>query len=69
MWDSTASGHGTFVAGLIALTATKAKIIPLRAFGNDGRGTSFDIAKAIRFATDAGADVINMSFGMRRRIS
>jgi len=59
-----ASGHGTFVAGLIALTAPDAKIMPLRAFSSDGRGTSFDIAKAIRFATDEGADVINMSFGM-----
>ncbi len=58
------SGHGTFVAGLIALTAPDARIMPLRAFGSDGRGTSFDIAKAIRFATDYGADVINMSFGM-----
>ena len=60
----SASGHGTFVAGLIALTAPDAKIIPLRAFNSDGRGTSFDIAKAIRFATNVGADVINMSFGM-----
>jgi len=59
-----ASGHGTFVAGLIALTAPDARIMPLRAFSSDGRGTSFDIARAIRFATDNGADVINMSFGM-----
>jgi thermitase len=58
------SGHGTFVAGLIALTAPDAKIMPLRAFGSDGRGTSFDVAKAIRFATNYGADVINMSFGL-----
>jgi thermitase len=62
--DGAASGHGTFVAGLIALTAPDAKIMPLRAFSSDGRGTSFDIARAIRFATDEGVDVINMSFGM-----
>jgi subtilisin family serine protease len=58
-------GHGTFVAGLIALTAPGAKIMPLRAFASDGIGSSFDIARAIQFAVDNGADVINMSFGSR----
>jgi len=57
-------GHGTFVAGLIVLAAPRATIMPLRAFGADGYGTSFNIAKAIRFAADNGARVINMSFGM-----
>jgi subtilisin family serine protease len=57
-------GHGTFVAGLIVLAAPRATIMPLRAFGTDGYGTSFNIAKAIRFAADNGARVINMSFGM-----
>ena len=57
-------GHGTFVAGLIALAAPRATIMPLRAFGSDGFGTSFNIAKAIRYAADNGARVINMSFGM-----
>ncbi|MDX2032206.1 MAG: S8 family serine peptidase [Blastocatellia bacterium] len=58
------AGHGTFVAGLIALTAPEALIQPVRAFNRDGRGTSFDIAKAIRFAGENGAQVINMSFGL-----
>jgi subtilisin family serine protease len=58
------SGHGTFVSGLIALTAPGAVLMPLRAFSSDGSGTSFNIAKAIRFATDNGAQVINMSFGL-----
>ena len=57
-------GHGTFVAGLIALSAPRATIMPLRAFSADGFGTSFNIAKAIRYAADNGARVINMSFGM-----
>jgi thermitase len=60
----TASGHGTFVAGLIRLTAPQAGLMPLRAFGSDGIGTSFNIARAIRFAVDNGAQVINMSFGL-----
>lgn len=57
-------GHGTFVAGLINLTAPDAGIMPLRAFDQNGQGTSFNIAKAIRFATDNGAQIINMSFGL-----
>ena len=60
----TASGHGTFVAGLIAVTAPQAGIMPIRAFGSDGFGTSFNLAKAIRFAADNGAQIINMSFGL-----
>jgi subtilisin family serine protease len=63
------AGHGTFVAGLIALTAPGAVIMPLRAFDSDGSGTSFDIAKAIRYAVDNGAQVINMSFGLKERDS
>src|SRR4030095_13991928 len=57
------TGHGTFVSGLITLTAPQARIMPLRAFGTDRSGTSFDIASAIHFAADNGARVINMSFG------
>lgn len=57
-------GHGTFVAGLVALAAPKATLMPLRAFDSDGTGTSFSIAKAIRYAVNNGARVINMSFGM-----
>jgi subtilisin family serine protease len=62
--NGPASGHGTFVAGLIALAAPQAAIMPVRAFGVDGRATSFNIAKAIRFAHDNGATIINMSFGL-----
>jgi subtilisin family serine protease len=57
-------GHGTFVSGLITLAAPDAQLMPLRVFGRDGQGTSFNIAKAIRYATDNGAQVINMSFGL-----
>jgi len=57
-------GHGTFVAGIVALTAPQATIMPLRAFDSAGIGTSFDIAEAICFAADNGAQILNMSFGM-----
>lgn len=57
-------GHGTFVSGLIALTATGAQIMPIRAFDQNGFGTTFNVAKAIRFAADNGAQITNMSFGL-----
>jgi hypothetical protein len=57
-------GHGTMVAGLIHLVAPTAKIMPLKAFNADGSAASSDIIRAIYFAVDNGAKVINMSFGL-----
>jgi subtilisin family serine protease len=57
-----AFGHGTMVAGLIHRVAPDAKILPLKAFSSDGTGRSSDIARAIYYAVDRGAQVINMSF-------
>ncbi len=57
-------GHGTFVAGIVALVAPEAKILPLRAFTADGTSTSFTVARAIRYAVEKGALVLNLSFGM-----
>ena len=65
-------GHGTHVAGIIAMTpgngggvgvAYGAKIMCVRAGQANGSFASTDIAKAIKYAADNGADVINMSFG------
>jgi serine protease len=66
-------GHGTHVAGTIAQTtnngigvaglAYEAKIMPLKVLNKSGFGTAADIADAIRFAADEGAQVINMSLG------
>jgi type VII secretion-associated serine protease mycosin len=65
--------HGTFVAGVIAAkpdngagiagAAWDASIMPLKVLGADGSGTDADVATAITWATDHGADVINMSLG------
>lgn len=57
-----AFGHGTLVAGLVRLVAPTATIMPLRAFRPDGTSTTFEILRAIYYAADNGADVINMSF-------
>ena len=59
-------GHGTHVAGIVALAAPDAKIMPVRALDTEGRGTTFGIARAIRFATNNGADVVNLSLGSSR---
>ncbi len=59
-----AFGHGTMVAGIVHLVAPTAKIMPLKAFRADGTSNSYDIIRAIYYAVDHGADVINMSFSM-----
>jgi subtilisin family serine protease len=58
------AGHGTMVAGIVHLIAPDAEILPLRILDDEGRGTSFAVARALVFAVDAGAQVINMSFGL-----
>lgn len=55
-------GHGTMVAGLIHLVAPGARIMPLKAFKADGSSNLSDIIKAIYYAVDHNARVINMSF-------
>ncbi len=56
-------GHGTFVSGLIALVAPKAKILPEKVLNGNGYGTVYGAAQAILDATADGAGVINLSFG------
>jgi serine protease len=67
------NGHGTHVAGTIAQAtnnnfgvagiAYEANLMPLKVLSAGGGGTVADIAEAIRFAADNGANVINMSLG------
>jgi serine protease len=67
------NGHGTHVAGTIAQAtnnnygvagiAYEATLMPLKVLSGEGGGTVADIAEAIRFAADHGADVINLSLG------
>ena len=57
-------GHGTHAAGLVALIAPDAELLVYRVLDADGRGHPLVIAQAIEDAVDAGADVINISFGM-----
>jgi subtilisin family serine protease len=58
-------GHGTMVAGLVRLVAPAAMILPIRVFDEMGQGDLGDIVRAIYWAVDNGANVINMSFSTR----
>ncbi|MEP0750804.1 S8 family peptidase [Trichocoleus sp. Lan] len=67
------NGHGTHVGGTVAQAtnngygvagiAYEASLMPLKVLSAEGGGTVADIAEAIKFAADNGADVINMSLG------
>ena len=66
-------GHGTHVSGIIAAdgnnnvgvvgVAFESKIMPLKGLDSGGGGTSDELAAAILYAADNGADVINASWG------
>ncbi len=66
-------GHGCAVAGIIAAQANNAQgiaglapnaqILPLRVLNGAGYGSYSDIAEAIIYAVDQGAQVINLSLG------
>lgn len=57
-------GHGTMVAGVLHLVAPSAKLLPLKAFGPDGSGDLANILRAIYYAEQNGATVVNMSFDL-----
>ncbi|MGH9136930.1 MAG: S8 family serine peptidase, partial [Acidimicrobiales bacterium] len=65
------NGHGTHVAGTAGGgdagpgvgVAPAVSILPVRVLGPDGSGQLSTVAEGIRRATDAGADVINLSLG------
>lgn len=66
-------GHGTHVAGIIAGKANNAtgisgiapdsKIMPVKVLDDEGIGDDANIVEGIKYATDHGAQVINMSLG------
>jgi Subtilase family len=57
-----AFGHGTMVMGVIHLVAPQAKLLPLKAFHSDGTGYLSDILRAIYYAVQNNAKIVNMSF-------
>lgn len=65
-----AYGHGTHVAGLVALVAPEARILPYRTLAPEGSGDLWTQLVAMHDAFGRGATVINLSFsfGERSRI-
>jgi subtilisin family serine protease len=57
-----AFGHGTMVAGIVHLAAPTASMMPLKGFQADGTASLLDIIRAVYYAVDNGARVINLSF-------
>lgn len=66
-------GHGTHVAGIVLgatqditavpIAQAKIKIMPLKFLDANGSGTTSDAVKAIYYAVNNGADVLNNSWG------
>ncbi|WP_443940019.1 S8 family serine peptidase [Pedobacter sp. MW01-1-1] len=72
LFNPAFAGHGTHVAGIISADRTNkigvngvadALIMPIRVTGVKGDEYDKDVALAIRYAVDNGANIINMSFG------
>lgn len=66
------NGHGTFVASQVAGDPPdadhtgilpEARVLGIKALDDDGAGSTADIARAIRYAADEGADAIVLSLG------
>ncbi|MEM6916857.1 MAG: S8 family serine peptidase [Verrucomicrobiota bacterium] len=56
-------GHGTAVAGIIREVAPEVTIGSFRVLGPSSGGRAAVIREAVRFAFDAGYDILNCSFG------
>ena len=66
-------GHGTFVAGMIIANTNNSagiagimpnvKLMPIKVSTKDRDASISDVIKAIEYAVDNGADIINMSLG------
>lgn len=71
--DSDDNGHGTAVAGVIGAIPNNSKgiaginwnikLMPVKALSADGTGEISDVAKGIIWATNHGANIINLSIG------
>ena len=57
------NGHGTHVAGIIALGAPDAVILPVKVLDRNGYGSDLSVADGIVWAMENGASVINLSLG------
>lgn len=71
-FNNSGISHGTMVAGIIGAAGNngmgvagitwKSKIMALKALDDSGSGRMSDVIRAIDYATNNGADIINLSF-------
>jgi len=71
-FNSSGISHGTMVAGIIGASGNnqmgiagvtwKSQIMALRALDDSGSGKMSDVIRAIDYATNNGADIVNLSF-------
>ncbi len=71
-WTEAGVSHGTMIAGIIAASGNngqgiagvtwKAQIMALKALNDNGEGRVSDVIRAIDYAINNGADIINLSF-------
>ncbi|MFA6995484.1 MAG: S8 family serine peptidase [Patescibacteria group bacterium] len=71
-WNEAGVTHGTMIAGIIAASGNneqgvsgvtwRAKIMPLRVLNDRGEGRVSDVVRAIDYAINNGANIINLSF-------
>lgn len=71
--SGTGTTHGTMVAGVAAATGNNGRgiagvnwqttLLPIQVIDDDSYGDSFGVGRAIRYAADQGAHVINLSLG------
>jgi subtilisin family serine protease len=71
-WTEAGVSHGTIIAGIIAARGNNhegvagvtwgAKIMALKALNDRGEGKVNDVARAVDYAANNGADIINLSF-------
>lgn len=73
------NGHGTHVSGIIAAEANNkigisgivgkldVKIIPVKVLDENGEGEESNVARGIVYAVDKGADIVNLSFGIKSK--
>ncbi|MBI4592275.1 S8 family serine peptidase [Candidatus Uhrbacteria bacterium] len=70
--SDTVASHGTVIAGIIGATANNGlgitginwdvSVMPLRVLNEFGAGSTTDVRRALVYAVENGADVINLSF-------
>lgn len=65
---SDTHGHGTKVGGIITANIPQdmdIQVMPVKTFGNAGRGSLFNMLCGIYYAIDNGSDIVNISAGYK----